>query len=166
MNQPLQWALPKPGWGPRLLRQELHSPEVLLGQSETWTGARSKFAKPPIFSVGRNMGYGWSIPYAPCMVYLSTKLGDFGQGQMLVNIPYMFFFGDDIENAGIMDCTGTWWDPHSQNLPMPMRNERGFLWEWGSHQPPGAQCSSVKRFGLRENLQENPLFHGKTYGFL
>jgi len=23
------------------------------------------------------------LPYAPCMVYLPTKLGDFGQGQML-----------------------------------------------------------------------------------
>ena len=81
------------------------------------------------------MGYGWSIPYAP---YLPTKLGDFGQGQMLVNIPYMFFFFscDDIENERIMDCTGTWWEPHSQNLPM--RNERGFLWEWGSYQPRGA----------------------------
>ena len=33
-------------------------------------------------------------PYAPCMVYLPTWLGDFGQGQMLENIPYMEHMGN------------------------------------------------------------------------
>ena len=144
MNQPLQWALPKPGWGPRLLRQELHSPEVLLGQSETWTGARSKFAKLPISWVGKiwdmgglsHMLHVWYIYLQNWVILDKDKCWDsYSSTIVRIWLWLLPFFGDDIEHARIMDCIGTWWDPHSQNLPMRIG---GFLWEWGSYQPWGA----------------------------
>ena len=35
-----------------------------------------------------------------------------------------------------------------------------------NHQPVMVSKSQIQLIGLRERLQENPIFHGKIYGFL
>ena len=126
-------------WAFSMARWLLHQAITLLGSSEALRFDRLHGATSDVTFQHHDPEFGSPFPDAPWCWYIYLHLGDFGQGQMLVNIPYMehmgfntytlWLFNIAMENGWEMDEHGPFIDDkHGDSPNLKMKKNRSLRW--------------------------------------